>query len=90
MFGAVIKLAYRKDRKENPRAVLIPGGTTGAWLCGGLGFGVVLLGIIVSVIPPGESLNKVGFEMKLVGGTALSIVLGLLLYWRGARSKTSA
>ena len=90
MFGAVIRLAYRNDRKENPHAVLIPGGITGAWVCGGLGFAVVLLGIVVSVIPPGESVNKLGFELKLIGGTVASIVLGLILYWRGARSKSAA
>jgi amino acid transporter len=90
MFGAVIKLAHRRDRKENPHAVLIPGGSLGTWICGGLGFAVVLLGIIVSAIPPGESVNKLGFEMKLLGGTAISILLGLVLYWRGARSKNAA
>ena len=90
MFGAVIKLAYRSDRKHNPHAVLIPGGATGAWICGGLGFAVVLLGIIVSAVPPGESVNKLGFEMKLIGGTVISILLGLVLYWRGARSKGGA
>jgi amino acid transporter len=87
MFAAVIKLARRKDRNENPDAVLVPGGIAGTWICGGLGFAVVLLGIIVSLVPPGDSLNKVGFEVKLIGGTAVSILLGLVLYWRGARSK---
>jgi len=29
-----------------------------------------------------------GFELKLVGGTAAAIVLGLTLYWRGAREKS--
>jgi len=89
MFGAVIKLAYRGDRNGNPHAVLIPGGIGGTWICGGLGFAVVLLGIIVSAVPPGESVNKIGFEMKLIGGTVLSILLGLVLYWHGARSKTA-
>jgi amino acid transporter len=87
MFAAVIKLARRKDRKENPHAVLVPGGVAGAWICGGLGFLVVLIGIFVSLVPPGDSMNKLGFEMKLVGGTAASVLLGLMLYWRGARSK---
>ena len=90
MFGAVIKLAYRKDRGENPHAVLVPGGKTGTWICGGLGFIVVLMGIAVSLVPPGDSANKLGFELKLVGGTAASILLGLILYWRGARSKKTA
>ena len=37
MFAAVIKLARRKDRKENPHAVLVPGGMAGVWICGGSG-----------------------------------------------------
>jgi len=82
MFAAVIKLAARKDRKENEHAVLVPGGVVGVWLCGGLGF--------VSLVPPGDSTNKLGFEMKLVAGTLASILLGLILYWRGARAKASS
>jgi amino acid transporter len=89
MFAAVIKLAWRKDRKENPHAVLVPGGLPGVWICGGLGFAVVLLGILVSLVPPGDSSNKLGFELKLVGGTVASVLLGLILYWRGARVKAS-
>jgi amino acid transporter len=87
MFAAVIKLAQRKDRRENPHAVLVPGGIAGVWICGGLGFLVVLIGILVSLVPPGDSANKIGFELKLVVGTLASLLLGLILYWRGARSK---
>ena len=89
MFAAVIKLAHRADRKENPHAVLVPGGIFGVWVCGGLGFLVVLIGILVSLVPPGDSSSKLGFELKLVGGTIASILLGLVLYWRGARAKAS-
>jgi amino acid transporter len=87
MFAAVIKLSGRKDRKENPHAVLVPGGIAGVWICGGLGFIVVLIGILVSLVPPGDSLSKLGFELKLVTGTAVSILIGLMMYWRGARAK---
>jgi amino acid transporter len=87
MFAAVIKLARRKDRMENPHAVLVPGGVAGVWICGGLGFVVVLIGILVSLVPPGDSADKLGFELKLVMGTAASVLLGLMLYWRGARAK---
>jgi glutamate:GABA antiporter len=90
MFAAVIKLSLRKDRKQNPHAVLVPGGVPGVWICGSLGFIVVLVGIIVSLVPPGESANKLGFELKLVGGTVASVLLGLILYWRGARTKKTA
>lgn len=87
MFAAVIKLAGRKDRKDNPHAVLVPGGKAGVRICGGLGFLVVLIGIVVSLIPPGDAASKLGFELKLLIGTVASIVLGLFLYWRGARAK---
>lgn len=87
MFAAIIRLAQRADRKQNKKAVLVPGGTAGVYTAGGLGFLVVLLGIAVSLIPPGDSANKLGFEVKLVGGTLISILLGLFLYWRGVRAK---
>jgi amino acid transporter len=87
MFAAVIKLAGRKDRKENPHAVLVPGGIAGVWICGGLGFAVVLGGIFLSFVPSGDSADKLVSELKLVAGTVGSVLLGLILYWRGARSK---
>jgi amino acid transporter len=87
MFAAVIKLARRKDRIENPHAVLVPGGILGVWIAGGLGFLVVLAGIVLSVVPPGGTSNKFGFAATLVVGTVGSILIGLFLYWRGARAK---
>jgi hypothetical protein len=41
------------------------------------------------LVPPGDSSNKLAFEAKLIGGTLASILLGLLLYYRGARQKQS-
>ena len=87
MYAAAIKLAYREDRATNPHAVLIPGGLPGVWLAGGLGFAVVAAGIVLSLIPPGESTNKFLFEVKLVAGTLLSVLLGLILYHRGSRQR---
>jgi len=88
MYGAVIRLAYRKDRGANSNQMLIPGGKTGVWLAGSCGLLVVLAGIVLSLIPPAETVNKWIFETKLVSGTALSLALGLVLYVRGAREKT--
>jgi len=90
MFAGAIKLAYRKDRNQNEHAVLVPGGMTGVWICGTLGFIVVLIGILFSLVPPGDASSKWLFELKLIGGTALSVLLGLILYWRGARSRQLA
>ncbi len=87
MYAAAIKLAGRSDRLENPQAVLIPGGKVGVWLASGLGFLVVFAGIVLSLIPPGDSSDKLGFELKLIGGTVASIALGLVLYFRGRVQK---
>ena len=89
MFAAAIKLFGRRDRFENKNAVLIPGGKGGVWIISILGFVIVLVGIIVSLVPPGDSSDKLGFELRLVGGTLAAIALGLSLYWRGIRQKSA-
>jgi len=88
MYAAVIKLAGRADRHENTHAVLIPGGKSGVWIAGGMGFLVTLAGIALSFVPPGETTNKYLFSAKLIGGTVIAVALGLVLYFRGVREKT--
>ncbi|HEV7966743.1 MAG TPA: APC family permease [Candidatus Acidoferrales bacterium] len=87
MYAAVIKLYARPDRRENRSAVVIPGGIVGVCIAGGLGLLVVGVGIVLSFIPPGDTSSKILFETKLVAGTVLSVLLGLILYYRGARSR---
>jgi glutamate:GABA antiporter len=87
MYAAAIRLAYRKDRETTPGAVLIPGGVVGVWIASLLGIFVVLGGIALSFIPPAESANKFLFVAKLVIGTVVSVLLGLVLYYRGVRAK---
>jgi len=87
MYAAAIKLAGRKDRLENPHAVLIPGGKPGVWIASGIAFVVTLLSIIVSLLPPGDSANRRLFLIKVVGWTLGALVLGLTLYYRGVRQK---
>ena len=87
MYAAVIKLYSRPDRRENRSAIIIPGGRFGVTLAGGLGLAVVGVGIFLSFVPPGDSSSKLLFESKLVAGTVFSVLLGLILYYRGARSK---
>ena len=88
MYASVIKLAYRPDRAQE-QAVLVPGGKAGVWIAGILGFSVTLLSIIFAMIPP-ETESKWLFEAKLLGATAVTIAIGLVLYWRGARKKRMA
>jgi hypothetical protein len=89
MYAAAIKLYARPDRRENRSAVVIPGGRVGVCVAGGLGLLVVGVGIVLSFIPPGDTSNKILFETKLVAGTVLSVFLGLILYYRGARLRAT-
>ena len=87
MFAAAIKLAGRPDRKTSEHAVLIPGGRAGVWIACTLAFLVTLLSIIVSMLPPGDAADREVFLAKVVGTTVITLVIGLFLYWRGAREK---
>jgi amino acid transporter len=87
MYAAAIKLSYSKNREADEHAILIPGGRAGVWLAGGLGFAVTLMGIILSLVPPGDSANRLLFELKLICGTAGAIAIGMVLYYRGMRQK---
>lgn len=86
MYAAVIKLAYRPDR-ATPGAVLVPGGKAGVWLTGLLGFLITGGSMALACVPPGEEPDKVRFVASLILSTVGFIGFGLLLYWRGARSK---
>ena len=85
MYASVIRLAFRPDRKQNPRAVLIPGGRFGVILAGGLGFIITALAIVLALIPPGDVTNKLLSVLEVAGATAGSIIVGLVLYRRGSR-----
>ena len=87
MFAAAIKLAGRADRTSNPQAILIPGGKFGVYLACALALFVTVLSIVVSVVPPGDSSNRWLFIVKVTGSTAMAIALGLILYFRGLRTK---
>lgn len=90
MYAAAIKLYGRRDRTENRAAILIPGGKFGVWVSAGLGFAVVAVGIALSFFPPAESANKLLFDAKLIVCTVLAVLVGLVLYYRGAREKAGA
>ena len=89
MYAAAIKLAYRADREKVPGAILIPGGKAGVWIASGLGFLVVLLGIVLSFVPPGGTENKLLFAVKLIIGTGFAVLLGVVLYVCGAHARTT-
>src|SRR5579872_5678116 len=88
MYAAAIKLSSQPDRRENLSAVVIPGARFGVCVAGGLGLLVVGVAIVLSFVPPSDTSNAFLFETKLVAGTLLSVMIGLILYYRGARLRT--
>jgi len=89
MFAAAIKLYPRPDRLANKDAVLVPGGRAGVWIVSERAWGSCSLAFWFRWCQPGDSSDKLGFELKLVGGTVAAIALGLMLYWRGVRQKSA-
>jgi amino acid transporter len=90
MYAAVIKLAYRADRTSAENAVLIPGGRAGVWIAGLLGFSVTAISIILAMVPSKDVIDTLSYELKIIGGTVFAVLIGLVLYRRGAREKAAS
>jgi hypothetical protein len=63
----------------------VPGGSTVAKLVAALGFVTTTLTIILSLIPQPDEPNKPLALLKIVGGTALLVLLGVWIYAAGKR-----
>lgn len=51
------------------------------WVVAALGFGITLFSTLISVVPTREVENKGLFVAKVVGGAALLIAAGLIVYY---------
>jgi amino acid transporter len=82
MFAALPMLRRRATGKD-AEVTLIPGGQFVCWLVGGTGFLVTLLALVVAMVPPADSTSRTLFAIKVIGGCATLIAVGLVFYWRG-------
>ena len=90
LFAAFLKVglpsAGRGDAGPAPDgAIPIPGGRAGMILVGVVGFLTTLIAIVLALVPPVGS-NLWMFEGKILGGCALLLGFGWMLYRRGQRS----
>jgi len=60
----------------------IPGGSWACWLIAASGIAVTLLGAVVAMIPPTHSVNPALIALKVVGGSACLIGIGLAFFFR--------
>ena len=88
VFAALPVLRKRSTGAPNP-AKQIPGGTWVCWLVAATGSAVTLLGVVVAMISPTQSANPALVALKVVGGSALLVAIGLVFYFRGGGARTA-
>ena len=58
-------------------------------IAGGSGLLLTLLAMIVASIPPSDTAEPWLFRLKVIGGAALFVFIGGVVYWRGRRTARS-
>jgi hypothetical protein len=87
LFGAMFRL--QRD-PASPDVIRVPGGKPIAVLLSGVGFTTASLTIAFSLIPGPDEANPPLAIFKVVGGTAVLIAVGALLYRLNATKSRSA
>lgn len=87
---ASFPLMRHRARGRVEDVTLAPGGPIICWLAGLIGFATTLLAIVTSMIPPGGSHNPGLFLLKVVGGSAMLVGVGLMFYRRGRQQITQS
>jgi amino acid transporter len=87
---AALPILRHRAAGQNEGVTLVPGGTVVCWLVGLTGFATTLLAIVTSMIPPADSQNPGLFLLKVAGGSALLVGVGLVFYRHGQRRQPPA
>jgi glutamate:GABA antiporter len=79
-------VCYLVVRLKEPELHTARGGRAGAWLVGLSGLLLTLGAMLVATVPPSDTADPWLFRLKVIGGAALFVLLGGVIYWRGRRS----
>ena len=77
-------LVIRLREPAAPGSSLLAGRAAGA-VIGLAGLGLTLFAMFVATVPPADTADTAMFELKVIGGAAFFVVLGLAIYWKGRR-----
>jgi amino acid transporter len=66
-----------------------PGGKTAAVAIGLAGLLLTIGAMVVATIPPSDTVDPWIFRLKVIGGAALFVAIGGVVYWRGRRAAQS-
>jgi amino acid transporter len=84
LFAALIRLGVSEGVTEG--VIPVPGGRAGTLAVGLIGFLTTAIAIVFALIPPEGTENRWLFEVKIIGGCALLLLLGWIFYRRGRRA----
>ncbi len=88
MFASAIKL--RAEIARQPRAIPVPGGNGGSLFWNGLGFFTTAVAIVLALIPPADSTDKLAFFVQVFIGSFGFLAAGLVLYALAERRRRRA
>ncbi len=89
MFASMV-VHMNRDTGGSGIITLFRKSKTAVWLVVVLGFGTTLVSTIISAVPTRDIENKVLFVTKVVGGTALLIGVGLVVFFIERRQRERA
>jgi len=87
VFAAMFKL---QSEAAGPEVIRVPGGKPVAKFISLVGFAAVTLTIGLSLLPPLDEPNKPLALLKILGSTAILLLIGVGLYWSGKRRAKTA
>jgi amino acid transporter len=88
MFASAIRL--RAEIARQPGAIPVPGGAGGSFFWNGLGFLTTAVAIVLALIPPADSKDKVGFFVQVFIGSFGFLAAGIVLYALAERRRRRA
>ena len=88
MFASAIRL--RAEIAKQPGAIPVPGGAGGSYFWNGLGFLTTAVAIVLALIPPADSTDKVGFFVQVFIGSFGFLAAGFVLYALAERRRRLA
>lgn len=87
LFASMIRL---QRESAGPDVIRVPGGRPVAVLLASIGLATSAFATFLSLIPPLEEPHKILYLAKVLGSTAILILLGMLLFALGRRAHTSS
>jgi hypothetical protein len=87
MFCAYIVLRSRNVGSEG--VITLPASNRTAYVFGACGFLTTLLAMVLSLVPPAATTNVILYELKVIGGFLLFILVGAGIYWAETKKATA-